>query len=148
MENVTQALLNEFGQCKQRLKDIASILLEKAKEVNSWENEYLDKNHCFCELSDDFCEEIEIAGDKITFYLVRENYYGEEENFVVRIDTDKLLDDEWRECALKEYIDAEFQERLFREQQEAEQIRKEQEELERVERAELERLKAKYEGGM
>lgn len=151
----------EFQACQQKSESIAESLYEKALEVWKWENENLGAKHDVgYRLKTDVTDCIEFyrsgsyapsiidedysldKGDCLFFRVYERWARGGYEEKEKSIPLYKLLGDDWRKIALKEYHNKLEEERKKEEAYEAECERK----AEEREFAEYERLKAKFEG--
>lgn len=144
MNNITQELLTEFQTCRQRVEDISFALYEKAQEVLRWENKNLGTNHEYIDyhlkVDDADCIDFYPDEDHIRFLTYDTWAYGGYEEKGVSIPLYKILSDDWRNAAIKEYLDKLEQERKEKEKAEKEAERK----AEEIERAQYERLKKKF----
>ena len=160
MSEITQKTLMEYQEYQKRVNNIAAELYEKARKVWIWENENLGTNHKYIDysLKDDkeciafytskygrsieFEEDYVVDKENFAIYAVYDSWaYGGYEEKELTIPLYKLLNDDWREAALKEYQEKQEVARKERETEEKIRAIKKEEK----ERAEYERLKAKFE---
>jgi hypothetical protein len=141
MEKITKEMIQDYSKYVEKIENIRETLFDKAEEVFTWENENLGKNHTACKDSIWRCTGIGVDNINVNFHIEESWSYGGYDSTTVSLQIYKLLGDEWRENALKQYKDKQ-EEQLKKKEKESEKKAKIKEQKER----ELyEQLKAKYE---
>lgn len=144
MENITQELLNEFQDCRDRIHNISLMLFDRVKDVFYWENKNIGTNHELISRGHWELVEIFLSNKNEVGFKCRRIYDDSRDTWDFYIDKYKLFSDDWKAEALNTYN------KKIKEEQQKKALEDEAlaRETEIRERAELERLKTKYEGGM
>lgn len=143
MQEITKEFLKELLETQRKLKKMYDKLEEHIHSSNRWEEENIGR-----EIHRDGWIHGDITRVSLKNRAVEIESFGYDDFYERDIEywfpypLDKLLSDDWKEIALKEY---QKKQNALRKEKEAEAARKATEK-ERKERAEYERLKAKFEG--
>lgn len=137
---INENTLKEYFDYTNKIAKLKKSLFQRLKEIFSWENENLGRLHDVTINSNWICKNIEIENDTVWFYVYETWAYGGYDKKEVPIEKYKLVSDDWKQSALKEYQEALEAERIAKElEAEARAIK-----LEAKKRAELRRLQEKY----
>lgn len=139
MSKITKEFLDDLIATQEKLANMYELLEMHFDSTMRWEQENIGKSNY--DYIRGTIQEVEINKDKVHIETL-ENDDGYYHHNYYSCPSHKLLSDDWKEAALKEY---EEKQEAIRKEKEKEEERKALEK-ERKEREEYERLKAKFEG--
>lgn len=143
MQEITKEFLDELLATQKKLKEMYEALENRISHVNIWEEEKIGSKHYREDWVRGQITNVEVTDSEIEIESFGfDDFYERYRESQVYFPLDKLLSDDWKEAALKEYQKKQNALRKKKEQEEQKKVL----EKERRERAEYERLKAKFEG--
>lgn len=142
---LTRESVAEFQTRRRQVEAFSVALFAKARETLIWENENIGTQHKYLnyELDTDksTCVEFYPDEDLVQFFVYDTWRYGGYDQQYITIPLSKLLDDSWRETAVKEY-----QAKLEQKRKEDESAKQEKElKAKERRRQEYEKLKQEFE---
>lgn len=134
MNIITQEWIKKYNQKKYELINMKYEMIERVKEILIWENQNIGKKHDIDTYGVTYNYDFDMDTEGIYLKVYSSWAYGGHDEEEIFISYNKLLNDDWRENAVKEYKNnLEAKQKYIAKQ------------IEITEQAELKRLKEKYE---